>query len=116
VSFCSARRAACGSKSLQPTRLPLQPNKIVTKFLERFPFLQSAHERYYDSASLLFKHTNRRRNYQTMVKTIFGAFVLSLVLLFGPPGTAWSKSLKNPDNQSVSGTLQKMIVEMERSP
>ena len=50
MSFCSGRRAACGSKSLQPTRLPLQPYQIVTKFFERFPFIQSAHERYCDFA------------------------------------------------------------------
>jgi hypothetical protein len=46
-----------------------------------------------------------------MVKTIFAALVLPLVVLFGPPGTAWSKSRKNSDSQGVSGTLQKMIVE-----
>lgn len=46
-----------------------------------------------------------------MLKTIFTVFVLPLVLLLGPPGTAWSKSGENSDSQSVSGTLQKMIVE-----
>src|SRR5438034_9975631 len=46
-----------------------------------------------------------------MLKTILTVFVLPLVLLFGPPGTAWSKSRKNSDSQGVSGTLQKMIVE-----
>jgi hypothetical protein len=46
-----------------------------------------------------------------MVKTIYAAFVLSLVLLFGPPGTAWSESRENRNSQGVSGTLQKMIVE-----
>src|SRR6266704_5090527 len=46
-----------------------------------------------------------------MLKTILTVFVLPLVLLFDPPGTAWSKSQKNSDSQGVSGTLQKMIVE-----
>jgi len=46
-----------------------------------------------------------------MLKTILTVFVLPLVLLFDPPGTAWSKSPKNSDSQRVSGTLQKMIVE-----
>src|SRR5436305_4899024 len=46
-----------------------------------------------------------------MLKTILTVFVLPLVLLFDPPGTAWSKSRKNSDSQGVSGTLQKLIVE-----
>src|ERR1700752_2036138 len=46
-----------------------------------------------------------------MLKTIPTVFVLPLVLLLGPSGTAWSKSAKNSDSQSASGTLQKMIVE-----
>jgi hypothetical protein len=46
-----------------------------------------------------------------MVKTIFAAFVLPLVLLFGLLGTAWTKSGENRNSQGVSGTLQKMIVE-----
>ena len=46
-----------------------------------------------------------------MLKTILTVFVLPLVLLFGQPGTAWSKSRKNSDSQGFSGTLQRMIVE-----
>ena len=46
-----------------------------------------------------------------MLKTILTVLVLPFVLLFGAPGTAWSKSRKNSDSQGVSGTLQKLIVE-----
>src|SRR6266446_10962615 len=46
-----------------------------------------------------------------MLRTIFTAFVLPLLLLFGPPVTGWSNSQKTPDRQRQSGTLQKMIVE-----
>ena len=46
-----------------------------------------------------------------MLRTIFTAFVLPLLLLFGPPVTGWSNSQKTPDSQRQSGTLQKMIVE-----
>src|SRR5213594_2767010 len=46
-----------------------------------------------------------------MLRTIFTAFVLPLLLLFGPPVTGWSNSQKSPDRQRQSGTLQKMIVE-----
>src|SRR5262249_30317352 len=46
-----------------------------------------------------------------MLKTILTVFVVPLVLLIGPPGTAWSKSRKNSDSQGVSGTLQRMIVQ-----
>src|SRR5437763_10501812 len=47
----------------------------------------------------------------TMLKTILTVLVLPFVLLFGQPGTAWSKSRKNSDSQGFSGTLQRMIVE-----
>jgi hypothetical protein len=46
-----------------------------------------------------------------MLRTIFTAFVLPLLLLFGPPVTGWSNSQKTADRQRQSGTLQKMIVE-----
>jgi hypothetical protein len=46
-----------------------------------------------------------------MLRTIFTAFVLPLLLLSGSPATASSNSRKNSDNQRKSGTLQKMIVE-----
>ena len=46
-----------------------------------------------------------------MLRTIFTAFVLPSLLLFGPPVTGWSNSQKSPDRQRQSGTLRKMIVE-----
>src|SRR6266404_6146594 len=46
-----------------------------------------------------------------MLRTIFTAFVLPSLLLFGPPATGWSNSQKSPDRQRQSGTLRKMIVE-----
>src|SRR6516162_244961 len=55
--------------------------------------------------------TNTRKNYRTMLKKLFTAFVLPLFLMFGPPATVWSNSRGNPDSQQPTGTLQKMIVE-----
>src|SRR6266404_6801471 len=46
-----------------------------------------------------------------MLRTIFTAFVLPSLLLFGPPATGWSNTKKSADGQIQSGTLQKMIVE-----
>ena len=46
-----------------------------------------------------------------MLKTILTTLVLPIALLFGPPPTAWTNSVKNPDSRARTGTLQKMIVE-----
>src|SRR5690242_4982840 len=46
-----------------------------------------------------------------MAKATLAAFVLPLVLLFGPPATGSNTPQKNSGGTGPSGTLQKMIVE-----
>lgn len=55
------------------------------------------------------QHTPTRAN--SMAKATLAAFVLPLLLSFGPPATGSDTPLKNSAENGPSGTLQKMIVE-----
>ncbi|HEX4708353.1 MAG TPA: hypothetical protein VH229_11565, partial [Candidatus Udaeobacter sp.] len=46
-----------------------------------------------------------------MLKKILTAFVIPLIVVFGPPATGWTNSRETLDANGQSGTLQKMIVE-----
>jgi len=46
-----------------------------------------------------------------MLKKILTAFLIPLIVVFGPPATAWSTASKSSNIHGQSGTLQKMIVE-----